>query len=91
MIRMSLPGNWTFTPILDSDYLNMRVDYPANTGGAGYEGVTRVVASGGIKSMEGGMLNISNADSVILLTRTEKYYTNCAGQLEQTEDSKTTG
>ncbi len=77
---MSFSRGWKFTPITSPGSLNMRVNYPADTGSAGYEGVTRVVTKGGTKSVNGNVLNISNADSVMLLTRTEKYYINCTGQ-----------
>lgn len=72
---MDFPRNWTFTRISSGDCLNMRVNYPANTHGAGYEGVTRVVTDG-MRSVAGDVLTISNANSVILLTRTTKYYSD---------------
>ncbi len=77
---MNFPSGMTFTNNSNADYLNLRVAYPSNTNGAGYEGVTRVVTSGGTKSMSGNTLNISGANSVTLLTRTAKYYSNCTGQ-----------
>ncbi len=80
---MHLPSGMNFTSLASADYLNMRAKYRPNTGGAGYEGVTRVVTVGGTKSVDGSVLNISNATSVMLLTRTEKYYTNCAGQWDE--------
>jgi len=51
--------------------LNIRAKYKPDLD-AGYEGVTRVVVSGGESSVDGSVLNISNAKSVILLTRTKK-------------------
>ncbi|HVU27580.1 MAG TPA: glycoside hydrolase N-terminal domain-containing protein [Verrucomicrobiae bacterium] len=76
-------GNMSFTNISDMNYLNMRVKYPPNTGTAGYEGVTRVLVKGGTASMNGITLEISNATSVILLTRTAKYYSDCEKQWDQ--------
>jgi alpha-L-fucosidase 2 len=81
--KMLFPRTMSFTNVSDANYLNLRAKYPENTGGAGYEGVTRVVTSGGTKSLAGGVLNISNATSVIMLTRTEKYYDNCARQWDR--------
>ena len=64
----------TFTPIVSTGYLNMRVNYGPAATDAGYEGVVRVVLSGGTETVNGNVLNISNASSVLLLTRTAKYY-----------------
>ncbi|MFC5529094.1 glycosyl hydrolase family 95 catalytic domain-containing protein [Cohnella yongneupensis] len=80
---MAFPAGMTFTNASATDYLNMRVNYPSNTNGAGYEGVTRVITSGGTKSMNGNVLNITGADSVMLLTRTAKYYSDSANQWNQ--------
>lgn len=74
---MDFPSGMTFTSLANTDFLNMRVNYPSDTGDAGYEGVTRVVHTGGTVSVNGSTLTISNATAVILLTRTAKYYTNC--------------
>jgi alpha-L-fucosidase 2 len=80
---MSFPRDWTFSNASSADYLRMRVKYPENTDGAGYEGVTRVKISGGTTKLDGDVLEISNAASVMLLTRTAKYYTNCVIQWNQ--------
>jgi len=80
---MSFPSGMTFTSLASANYLDMRVNYPANTSDAGYEGVTRVVSTGGTISVNGSVVTISNATSVILLTRTAKYYTNCESQWGQ--------
>jgi len=74
---MNFPADMTFTSRADTNDLNLRASYPARTGGAGYEGVVRVVTAGGAASVRGSILTISNADSVILLTRTAKYYQDC--------------
>ncbi len=50
--------------------------YYAGNKEAGYEGVTRVVTAGGKIVVAGNKLIIRNAKSVLLLTRTEKYYQN---------------
>ena len=70
-------NNMKFTNVSDANFLNLRVNYAPNTNGAGYEGVTKVVCSGGEKSMDGNVLNIKEANSVILLTKMEKYYSDC--------------
>ncbi len=80
---MNFPSGMTFTNLVNADFLNMRVQYAGNTGGAGYEGVCRVVAVGGAKTVNGTVLAISNATSVILLTRTQKYYSNSVSQWNQ--------
>jgi len=80
---MNFPSGMTFTKIADTNYLNIRANYPANTGSAGYEGVTRVVTTGGTRSVNGNVLTVSNATSVMLLTRSAKYYTNCVTQWNQ--------
>ena len=80
---MGFPGGTVFTQnneIIDGKtneaFLNMRVTY-ANTGGqAGYEGVTRVVANGGTIGFNKNkdVLTVSGADSVVMITRLDKYY-----------------
>ncbi|MDR0865502.1 MAG: discoidin domain-containing protein [Candidatus Symbiothrix sp.] len=69
-----------FTDVSDTEFLNMRVQYPAGTNNAGYEGVTKIVLSGGEKSITGGILTIKDADAVMLLTRMEKYYSDCENE-----------
>lgn len=81
--KMSLPSSMRFSSLAGTDFLNLRAKYPPETGDAGYEGVTRVIVSGGIESVNGGVLTLSNADSVLLLTRTAKYYSNCEDQWNQ--------
>lgn len=77
---MNFPPEMTFENRADTNFLNMRVKYSPDAGTAGYEGVTRVVASGGTEIVNGDVLTISNANSVILLTRTAKYYSQCEDQ-----------
>ena len=80
---MHFPSGMTFSNVSDAEYLNLRVRYPSNTNGAGYEGVVRVVSSGGTKSMSGDVLNITDANAVMLLTRTDKYYSDCTNRWNQ--------
>jgi len=81
--HMGLPSSMRFASLASADFLNLRAKYSPRTGDAGYEGVTRVVAVGGTRSVDGSVLNISNATSVILLTKIAKYYTNCVGQWDE--------
>lgn len=80
---MDFPSGMTFTSLATTNFLNMRVNYPSDTSDAGYEGVTRIVNTGGTVSVNGSMLTISNATAVMLLTQTAKYYTNCEDQWNQ--------
>ena len=80
---MNFPSRMTFESLADTNFLNMRVKYSPDAGTAGYEGVTRVVASGGTESVNGDVLTISNANSIILLTRTAKYHSQCEDQWNQ--------
>ena len=80
---MEFPPGMTFTSLASTNCLNMRVNYGANTTDAGYEGVTRVVTDGGTETLNGNILTISNASSVLLLTRTAKYYNDCENQWNQ--------
>ena len=75
---MAFPSGMIFTPIVSTSYLDMRVNYPSADGTAGYEGVVRVVASGGTVSVNGSVMNIAGANSVLLLSRTAEYLTNCS-------------
>ena len=79
---MGLPRGMTFANRSSPDYLNIRAKYRPGSD-AGYEGVTRVVVSGGTRHMLGNVLEISDANSVILLTRTKKYYDHCEDQWNQ--------
>ena len=70
-------GGTKFVSLIDPDYMNIRVSYRENTGGAGYEGVFKVVASGGKKEIKDNKMYITNADQVTLIGRTDKYNSNC--------------
>ena len=78
--KMGFPSDMKFDSAAAPGYLNMRVKYPPNPNDAGYEGVTRFVVSGGTQHIDGSALNIANANSVIMLTRTAKYYQGCEAQ-----------
>jgi alpha-L-fucosidase 2 len=80
---MSFPGAMTFTNVSTADFLNLRAEYGPGTNGAGYEGVTRVVASGGSKSIHGNVVSVSGADSLILISRSAKYYANASATWAQ--------
>lgn len=77
---MLFPKGMNFINASNADYLTFHAKYPKETGDAGYEGVTRVIVYGGKKYMQGNVLHIINAQSVLLLTRTKKYYTDCEAQ-----------
>ena len=63
----------------NTDFLNLRVNYAPNTNEAGYEGVSRIITDGK-KNVKNNMLTITNATSILLLTQTEKYYSNCENE-----------
>ncbi|BDI29049.1 lectin [Capsulimonas corticalis] len=86
--KMGFPSDMTFDSAASLDTLNMRVKYSPNPSNAGYEGVTRVVTVGGSKSVDGNVLRIVDADSVLLLTRTAKYYENCEAHWDRREIQK---
>jgi hypothetical protein len=77
---MHFPGGMKFTNVPDTAFLNLRVNYPSNTQGAGYEGVSRIIAPNGEKNIDGKVCNITQADYILLLTRTEKYYSDCENE-----------
>jgi hypothetical protein len=56
----------------DTDFLNLRVKYPAHSFEAGYEIVCRVVTDG-TKSLDGSILKISGASEVLLLSKSVRY------------------
>jgi hypothetical protein len=66
-----MPEEMTFSHLVSPTYLNLRGKYPANQGG--YEGVTRVVVSGGSVHVADDIFSIVDADAVLLLTRLERY------------------
>ncbi len=58
-----------------SGYLNLRGTYPAGQGAFGYEGVTRVVATGGTVSAVGATVVVAKATRLLLLTKLDRYET----------------
>lgn len=80
---MLFPPGISFDDVSTADMLNIRVKYPASTDGAGYEGVTRVITDGGTRTIKDHVLTITGARSVLLLTRTKKYYSDCENSWNQ--------
>jgi hypothetical protein len=73
-----LPTGTVFTNNVYTDssghtFLNLRGQYTSDASGPGYEGVTLVVLSGGSQKISGTTLTITNANSVLLLTQTDRY------------------
>ncbi|MFC4463126.1 glycoside hydrolase N-terminal domain-containing protein [Streptomyces xiangluensis] len=67
-----------------SGYLNLRGTYPSGQGAFGYEGVTRVVAtgSGASVSVSGSTIVVARATRVILLTKLDRYDSSTAWNSE---------
>lgn len=74
-----VPGDVSFSTIATvsggQGYLNLRGGYPSGQGAYGYEGVTRVVATGSKASVSvsGDTLVVSRAAKVLLLTKLGRY------------------
>ena len=75
---MKLFGGMSFSQNNTTTHLNFRAKYGANTGDAGYEGVTRVAVTGGSVRLENDTLVVEDADQLMMLTQTEKYYDHAA-------------
>jgi alpha-L-fucosidase 2 len=58
-----------------SGYLNLRGTYPSGQGAFGYEGVTRVVPTGGTVSVSGATIVVAKATRLLLLTKLGRYET----------------
>ncbi|MEV6544134.1 glycoside hydrolase N-terminal domain-containing protein [Streptomyces sp. NPDC051665] len=58
-----------------SGWLSLQGTYPEGLGAFGYEGVTRVVPSGGTLSLDGSRLVVTAATGLVLLTRLDRYET----------------
>lgn len=56
-----------------SGYLNLRGTYPSGQGAFGYEGVTRVVATGGSVAVNGTTIVVTGATRLLLLTKLDRY------------------
>lgn len=72
---MSFPAGMKFIRTARTNELRFQAYYAGNKN-AGYEGVTRIIVSGGKTTVTGNQLIIRSAKSVLLLTRTGKYYQN---------------
>ncbi|MDH6455885.1 MULTISPECIES: RICIN domain-containing protein [unclassified Streptomyces] len=78
-------GFTTLATLRDGDgYLNLRGTYPAGQGAFGYEGVTRVVATGAGSSVtvNGSTIVVARATRVILLTKLDRYESSTAWNAE---------
>ena len=56
-----------------SGYLNLRGTYPSGQGAFGYEGVTRVVPTGGAVTASGATIVVTGASRLLLLTKLDRY------------------
>ncbi|KJK43013.1 lectin, partial [Lentzea aerocolonigenes] len=54
-------------------HLNLRGTYPSGQGAFGYEGVTRVVATGGTVTANGATIVVAGATKLLLLTKLDRY------------------
>ncbi|MFJ6393294.1 glycosyl hydrolase family 95 catalytic domain-containing protein [Streptomyces sp. NPDC091972] len=83
-----VPGTVGFTTratVKDGDgYLNLRGTYPAGQGAFGYEGVTRVTATGANSSVtvSGSTIVVAGAAGVLLLTKLDRYESSTAWDSE---------
>lgn len=84
---MGLPKEMQFTSTASPDLLTFRARYKPKLD-AGYEGVTRVVVSGGTCSVDGSTLKIADARAVLLISRTAKYFEHCEDQWNKEEIQK---
>lgn len=77
-----VPGSVGFTTLATvsngDGYLNLRGRYPSGQGAFGYEGVTRVVVSGGSVRVSGSSIVVSAAAKVLLLTKLDRYESSTA-------------
>ncbi|MFG1837293.1 glycoside hydrolase N-terminal domain-containing protein [Micromonospora sp. NPDC049175] len=72
-----VPGSVRFTTLASvidgSGYLNLRGTYPSGQGAFGFEGVTRVVATGGTVAANGSSIVVTAATRLVLLTKLDRY------------------
>lgn len=77
-----LPAGLRYTTLATvsggSGYLNLRGAYPTGQGAFGYEGVTRVVPTGGTVSANGSAIVVTGATRLLLLTALDRYETSTA-------------
>ncbi len=68
------PQQVTYKTRVSPDMINMRGTYPEVKGKhGGFEGVTRVVATGGATRVDGDVLVVEGARELLLLTRLDRY------------------
>ena len=71
------PASVSFTTLASvsggSGYLNLRGTYPSGQGAFGYEGVTRVAATGGTVTANGSTIVVTAATRIVLLTKLDRY------------------
>lgn len=77
-----VPGSMGYTTLTSVDggsgYLNLRGTYPAGQGAFGYEGVTRVVPTGGAVRADGATIVVTGATRLLLLTKLDRYESSTA-------------
>jgi alpha-L-fucosidase 2 len=61
-----------------SGYLNLRGTYPSGQGAFGYEGVTRVIPTGGTVTASGATVVVAGATKLLLLTKLDRYESSTA-------------
>ena len=73
---MGFPREMSFINMDEDGFLNIRARYFADKS-IGYEGVTRYIVKGGKHEIKDNILHVQDAKSVIMLSRTVKYYEDC--------------
>ncbi|MGN9908760.1 glycosyl hydrolase family 95 catalytic domain-containing protein [Phytohabitans sp. LJ34] len=77
-----VPGSVRFAALAAVDngsgYLNLRGTYPSGQGAFGYEGVTRVVPTGGTATANGTTIVVAGAAKLVLLTKLDRYESSTA-------------
>ena len=74
--KMGFPKEMSFTNVEENGFLNIRARYFAEKS-IGYEGVTRFVVNDGSYEIKDNILHVRDAKSVMLISRTAKYYEDC--------------
>lgn len=68
-----IPAHMTFENRVSDGFMDLRAKYNHTKQNAGYEGVTRVISLEGTQRILGTTYSISNANSVVLLTKIDRY------------------
>lgn len=64
----------TYENIVSDEFLNIRGKYPLINGNqGGYEGVTKIVNAGGTVSVNGNNVEITDTDTLVLITAVKRY------------------